>query len=135
VARFDAAVTDTHALLYHLGGSRKLGLKAAAAFQAAEEGRGTIYVPMPVVMEVGFLARAGRAKLSVPAFSVFDVLFANAAYQPLDLSLEQLRVADALRFNRDPYDAMIVAAALVLGLPLITRDTAIVESGAVKVLW
>lgn len=135
MARFDAAVTDTHALLYHLGGSRKLGLKAAAAFQAAEEGRGTIYVPMPVVMEVTFLARAGRASLRAPAMTMFDTLFANPAYQPLDLSLEHLRVADVLRFNRDPYDSLIVAAAVVLGLPLITRDSDILGSGAVKVLW
>jgi len=104
-------------------------------FQAVEGGEATIYVPMAVVMEVTFLARAGRANLKVPAFTFFDTLFSNPAYQPLDLSLEHLRVADVLRFNRDPYDSLIVAAALVLGLPLITRDAAIVESKAVKVLW
>jgi PIN domain nuclease of toxin-antitoxin system len=44
-------------------------------------------------------------------------------------------VADELRFTRDPFDALIVAVARIAGLPLVTRDGAIRESGAVRVLW
>ena len=43
--------------------------------------------------------------------------------------------ADGLRFNRDPFDALICAAARDLALPLLTRDTDITESGAVRVVW
>jgi len=42
---------------------------------------------------------------------------------------------DELRFNRDPFDALVVAAAMALGLPLITRDPDIAASGAVKTIW
>ena len=44
-------------------------------------------------------------------------------------------VADELRFNRDPFDALIVAAAQSLDLPLITRDSEISASGVVTVVW
>lgn len=94
-----------------------------------------VYVPMAVLMEMTFLARAGRGGMREPVATVFETLFSNPSFQPLDLSLEQLLIANDLQFNRGPYDALIVAAALVLGLPLITRDSAIVESKAVKVLW
>jgi PIN domain nuclease of toxin-antitoxin system len=135
VASYNAAVTDTHALLFHARGGRLLGPKAADHFRATEEGSAIIYVPMAVLMEVTFLARAGRGGLRVPVSTFVRTLFENPAYQPCDLSLEQLLIAEDLQFNRAPYDSMIVAAALALGLPLMTRDAAIVASKSVKVLW
>ena len=131
----DAAVTDTHALLFHSGGGRTLGPKAAAHFRAADEGRALIYVPMAVLMEVTFLARVGWGGMRVTPAVLFNTLFLNPAYQPLDLTTEQVLAGAELGFNRDPYDALIVAAAQILGLPLITRDTAIVASKTGKVLW
>jgi PIN domain nuclease of toxin-antitoxin system len=37
-------------------------------------------------------------------------------------------------FNNDIFDAGIIATAKVKDLPLITRDTAIIESGLVEIL-
>jgi PIN domain nuclease of toxin-antitoxin system len=65
----------------------------------------------------------------------FDDLFTNPAYQPLDLTPEQLFLADEMHFGKDPFDPLICAGARTLDLPLITRDEAITESRAVKVLW
>jgi PIN domain nuclease of toxin-antitoxin system len=48
---------------------------------------------------------------------------------------EQIYLADELRFNRDPFDALICAAARTIELPLITRDSDIRGSGVVKVIW
>jgi PIN domain nuclease of toxin-antitoxin system len=59
----------------------------------------------------------------------------HSAYHPFDLSPEQVYLADDLRFTRDPFDALIVAAARVLALPLVTRDAAIRASGTVRVIW
>ena len=38
-------------------------------------------------------------------------------------------------FNTDPFDRIIVATAVELGLPLITKDGAITESNLVGVYW
>ena len=134
MAEIDAAVTDTHALLYHAGG-RGLGPRAAAVFQAAEARRAVIYVPMAVLWEVTLLARAGKINLRRTPRAFFVDLFTNVAYQPYDLTREQVFEADELRFSRDPFDALIVAAARALELPLITRDAETVESKAVKAIW
>lgn len=35
----------------------------------------------------------------------------------------------------DPYDRMIVASVLDLGIPLVTKDGNITDSGIVRVIW
>ena len=130
-----AAVTDTHALIFHAAGGGVLGAKAKAAFTAAETGEMLIYVPAAVLWEVSLLARAVRINLRRPVRTFFADLFSNPAYQPHSLEADQIFDADELRFTRDPFDALIVASARDLGLALITRDAMIRESGVVKTIW
>lgn len=129
------AVTDTHALVFHAAGGAALGPRAKAHFAAAEQREALIYVPVVVLWEVSLLARAVRINLHRPVREFFADLFTNPAYQPHDLGAAQVFDADELRFTRDPFDALICAAARDLELPLLTRDTAIRASGVVQVLW
>ncbi len=131
----DAAVTDTHALIFHAAGGGKLGPKARAHFDASERREAVTYVPAAVMWECSLLARAVRVNLHRSVRAFFDDLFSNPAYQPLDLSPIQVLLADELRFTRDPFDALIAAAAKDLSLPLITRDAEIRESGTVRIIW
>jgi PIN domain nuclease of toxin-antitoxin system len=135
VADVPAVVADTHAVLFHAAGTGKLGAQAAKQFNAAERQQALIYVPAAVCWEVSLLARVGRVNLRRPARVFFDDLFTNPAYQPYDLTFDQVCRADDLRFNRDPFDALIVAAAQALDLPLLTRDPDIRGSGGVRILW
>jgi PIN domain nuclease of toxin-antitoxin system len=130
-----AAVTDTHALIFHAAGGGVLGAKAKAAFAGAERGEMLIYVPAAVIWEVSLLARAVRINLRRPVRTFFADLFSNPAYQPHVLEAEQIFDADELRFTRDPFDGLIVASARDLNLALITRDALIRESGVVKTIW
>jgi len=131
----EAAVTDTHPLLFHAGRSRRLGRRAAAVFADAERRAAMIYVPVAVIWECGLLSWAGRVDLRRPLAEFFADLFSNPAYQPLDLTPDQVYQADAARPNRDPFDALVCAAARHLELPLLTRDSDIRESGLVRVIW
>jgi PIN domain nuclease of toxin-antitoxin system len=135
VAEPDAVVTDTHPLLFHAAATGRLGQRATSLFARCERRAAIIYVPTPVVWEVSLLARSGRVRLHRSVRAFFDDLFSNPAYQPLDLTPEHVYVADDLRFTRDPFDALIVATAQIVGLPLVTRDGPIRESGRVAVLW
>ena len=131
----EAAVTDTHPLVFHAAGGRGLGPKAAAFFARCERQEAILYVPTIVIWECSLLARVSRINLRRSVRAFFDDLFSNPAYQPLDLQPDQVYGADELRFNRDPFDALIVAAAQTAGLPLVTRDGDIRESGTVRVIW
>ena len=135
MADLNAAVTDTHPLVFHAQGGRQLGPRAKAVFAAAEAGRTIIYVPAVVIWEVTLLARAVRINLHRPVRAFFGDLFSNPAFQPHGLDPEQLFDADELRFTRDPFDALVAASARGLRLPLITRDQEIKKSGTVTTLW
>jgi len=135
VADQAAAVADTHAVLFHAAGGGNLGPKAAAFFERSERQQAVVYVPAIVMWECSLLARVARVNLRRTVRGFFDDLFSNPAYQPLDLTPEQVFVADELRFTRDPFDTLICAAARVMDLPLITRDADIRGSGVVRVIW
>jgi len=135
VADLPAAVTDTHPLICHALGGQSLGRKAASFFAQCELQQAVLYVPAAVIWECTLLARVARINLRRSARVFFEDLFSNPAYHPLDLTPEQIFVADDLRFTRDPFDALVCAAAQSLELPLITRDSDIRASGAVKVIW
>ena len=135
MARTAAAVTDTHALLYYAAGSARLGKRAAAHFAACDRREAILYVPAAVIWEVTLLARGGRINLPRTVRAFFGDLFSNPAYQPYDLTAAQIFDADDLRINRDPFDALISAAARDLELPLVTRDADIGASGAVHTIW
>ena len=129
------AVTDTHPLVFHAAGGGRLGPRAAALFDRCERREATLYVPAAVIWECGLIARAGRINLRRSVRAFFDDLFSNPAYQPLDLTPEQVLVADELSLTRDPFDALIVATAVTMAMPLVTRDAVIRESGRVRVIW
>lgn len=131
----DAAVADTHALIFHAAGGKHLGKRAAAMFAAAERRAGVIYVPVAVMWEYVLLARVGRIHLQGSIREFFADLFSNPAYQPVDLTPEQVYLADESRPNADPFDALICAAARHLDLPLLSRDADIEGSGLVSVVW
>src|SRR4051794_30255221 len=135
VADPKAAVTDTHALVFHAAGGGKLGPRASAFFNRCERREAILYVPVAVIWECSLLARASRINLRRTVRAFFDDLFSNPAYQPLNLTPDQIFEADELRLTRDPFDALIVAAARSTGAPLVTRDAVIRGSGAVPVLW
>lgn len=130
-----AAVTDTHPLLFHAAGGGRLGRKAAEYFAACERREALLYVPAVVIWECALLTRAGRVNLRRSVRGFFEDLFSNPAYQPYDLSAEQVLMGEELRVNRDPFDVLICAAARDLELPLISRDGDIRSSGAVRVIW
>jgi PIN domain nuclease of toxin-antitoxin system len=135
VAELPAAVTDTHALLFHAAATQALGRRAAAHFEACERQQALVYVPMAVIWEISLLARASRVNLRRPVREFFGDLFSSPSYHSIELSADQVYLADELRFTRDPFDALIVAAARSLDLPLLTRDADIRASGTVRVVW
>ena len=134
-AGVSGAVTDTHPLIYYSGGGRGLSRRAASFFERCEQQQAVLYIPAAVVWECALLARAARVNLRRTPRAFFDDLFSNPAFHPLDLTPDQIFLADEVRIGRDPLDSLICAAARSLDLPLITRDGTIQESGAVRVLW
>jgi PIN domain nuclease of toxin-antitoxin system len=129
-------VTDTHSLVHHVTGKKtKLGRRARGTFERVERGVDTILVPFTVLEEVMLLSEAGKIRLPLP-FRDLVISFAQADNFDLGINDSQL-LLEAASFTAltDPYDRLIVAQARVAGLPLITGDQQIQESGLVRTVW
>ena len=79
-----AAVTDTHALLFHSAGSGRLGRRAATYFEACERREALLYVPAAVIWECALLARAGRVNLRRSVRDFFGDLSQPGRYLTVD---------------------------------------------------
>ena len=132
---YEAVVSDTHPLVFHATASRLLGRRASAHLRASELRKSITYVPAAVIWELGLLVRVGKVDLGRSMRLFCEDLFSNPAFQFVELSLEQLLIATERRPNDDPFDGLICACSLSLGIPLITRDRVIVDSGLVKTVW
>jgi PIN domain nuclease of toxin-antitoxin system len=129
-------VTDTHPFVYHVTGRRnRLGRRALSVFDAVKRGRETMIVPFTVLEEVMLLSEIGKIRLPLP-FRDFVVSIRQAENFDLGVNDTDL-LLEAATFTtvRDPYDRMIIAQARVAGLPLITADDKVQESGLVRTVW
>jgi PIN domain nuclease of toxin-antitoxin system len=127
------AALDTHALIWAVLAPERLGLGARRIiFNAA---RGELAIPSPVIIELGRLIDAD--KLDLGSSSPADIFGETLAYHVVTpMSLDAAVRAPRLALpHGDPYDRMIVASALDLGLPLLTKDGNISDSGLVRVIW
>ena len=81
------------------------------------------------------LAEVGKVHLPMP---FRDLLISFMRADNFDLGVNDAQVlleAAALAGIKDPYDLLIVAQARVAGLPLLTGDEEIRDSGLLRVVW
>ena len=117
--KVESAVFDTHVWLRASAGDPQLEL--------LKNFRGTAIVPAISVWEVAMLASRGRIELKPDAERWIRAnLQSPVRLEPLhpEISLESCRLDN---FHGDPADRLIVATALVLGVPLITADRQIIN--------
>src|SRR5437016_143544 len=98
-------VLDTHAVVWFLEGSSRLG---AAAKIAMNDPTADLVVPTIVLVETGFLYAKKRSTVDVNAVQQTLIAAANCIAYPLD---EQ--VVSLIPTSLNIHDAIIVATALV----------------------
>lgn len=131
-------VTDTHPLIWYLANKEdKLPKHVRAAFKSAQEGSGThIWVPSVVAWELSELMRkTDRLKLEAPFEELINENFYFRSMTLTELQPHDLVIGHSLKFNRDPFDRLIVATALRLELPLMTADGDITDAKPCEIFW
>ena len=131
-------VTDTHAILWHFFTTpRRLGPAAQKAFVAADHGHAQIFIPSLVVAEMIAVIERGRLSgITMAALlKKIDSIKNSSNYQILPLRPDTVIASHTLTAIPDIFDRLIVAEALRLGVPLITRDKVITRSGIVTTVW
>jgi PIN domain nuclease of toxin-antitoxin system len=131
-----AYVLDTHALIFYAGGRRsKLGRAASRAFEQFERQEACLYIPVPVVIETWQLALNGTIRLP----GTLEAWWAEVESDELvhvELDADDVLRAASLDWEHDDiFDRLIVATALRLEAPLLTKDAAISDWGGVETVW
>jgi PIN domain nuclease of toxin-antitoxin system len=126
-------VADTHALLWYLLNSNKLGANASAAFEEGENGQALIYIPAIVFAELYFLNKKYGGLIDFAA--EYKKLEQGGQY-----ILIPLESGNILDFDKDSavsemHDRIIVGVSRRLNAPLMTIDRNIVNSKLVTTVW
>jgi PIN domain nuclease of toxin-antitoxin system len=128
-------VSDTHSLIYHaqLKGAR-LGRKARRLFLDAEDGKTLIYVPSVVLWVVWARVKEGDFTLPMRFDHWCRGLDAGPGFAIASLGWQVIDESRRFPF-KDPFDCLIAGTAAHLGMPLITKDGEISDSGLIETIW
>jgi len=115
----DAVLLDTCALLWLGMGSGLLSLAARETIEETE----TVFVSPVSLWEISNKHRQGKLKLALPPREWFDRVCEKYRLTTLPISNETMFLAGELEeHHRDPADRMIIAAAKLADVAVITAD-------------
>jgi PIN domain nuclease of toxin-antitoxin system len=128
-------VTDTHSLVYHAQlKPARLGKQARRLFLDADAGKTLIYVPAVVLWEVWMRVKDGDFSLPMRFDQWCRGLEASPGFAIAPMGWQVVDESRRYPF-KDPFDCLIAGTAAYLGMPLITRDKEISESGLIETVW
>jgi len=112
---------DTHTLLWFLQGDKKLSAKARRLIDSP---RNEKFLSIASLWEIAIKVSLGKLALNKPFERLFPEQLLFNRIQILDITVDSLTKLTTLPFHhRDPFDRLIIAQALVEGLPVISADT------------
>lgn len=129
-------VVDTQCLIWFLTRDRRLPRPVRRVFDAAKAGNARILAPSICLVECLFLLQRHR----IPDVVVKELLMLpEAPSTPMYVVGLDMRVVHAMQAFAPAVvpelsDRVIAATAYALGLPLLTTDASIADSGLVKVI-
>lgn len=127
---------DTHIWLWWISNPEKLSKNAGHAIEQALREK-EIIISSISTWEIAILVQKGRLELSI---DVRDWVRKTEGlpfvrFIPIDNTIALRSVSLPGDFHTDPADRIIVATALTMGVPLITKDEKIIDYPYVDTIW
>jgi PIN domain nuclease of toxin-antitoxin system len=129
-------IADSHAVLWYTQGSGRLSERATTALTEAEATDGVI-VSVVSLLDLWYVTQTTKALTEAEVSEVRTAIVTSPAFtlQPVDLAVIDTTTSIPRDVLSDPWDRFIVATAQTLGLSLVTKDQAILDSGLVPTIW
>ena len=129
-------VLDTHAWIWWVASPEQLSDRARGEIDRAKEHK-EICISSISCWEIALLVRKGRLELTIPVgeWIAKSETLPFVQFIPLDnrIALDSNQLLGEL--HEDPADRIIIATALVLGAPLVSKDTKIRDYPHVRTVW
>jgi PIN domain nuclease of toxin-antitoxin system len=123
---------DTHALLWFLGGDRRLSRRAQDAIADPEN---VAYVSAVSAWEIATKHRLGKLPHAGPLATAFHATVTEGGFAVLSITARHGQAAGALPGpHRDPFDRMLIAQSLARRLRLVSSETVFDQYG-VRRVW
>lgn len=129
-------VADSHALVWFTQGSSQLSTRAAEVLRSAEASEGVV-VSVATLIDLWYVTQTTQG-VSVTELADLRQLVADTPtvnFYPVDTKIADACTGISRGLLSDPWDRLIVATAMSLHLPLVTRDGPIQDSGLVETIW
>lgn len=125
---------DTHVLIWLAREPAKLSKPAADAIRMSRQ-TGGIAISAITLWEVAWLATHGRLRFAGPVDRFVEQMASRTAVCPITPRIAVLANQLPSTYSKDPSDRLIGATALAEGIPLITKDRAILQHDQIRTIW
>ncbi len=126
------ALVDTHVFLWTASQVPRL---SARARRFIGDGENELYLSVASAWEIAIKFAKGHLELPESPIDYVPTRMTKHGFDALPVSLAHaLRVSGLPHHHRDPFDRLLVAQALVEGLPIVTGDENFARYG-VEVVW
>ena len=124
---------DTHPLLWYAVRPEELGRRAREVLDAPETER---LLSPASAWELAIKVNIGKLKLGQGVMAFMESALATPRTTWLPMSLAHIaRQANLPLHHRDPFDRLLIATALVEGVPVVTRDAAFQAYEGLTTIW
>lgn len=130
------AVADSHAIVWYLQGSDRLSAAAEQALIESEKTDGLV-LSVATLIDLWYVSQTTQAVTATELAAIRTMLDASTAvaFEPMTVAIADATTSIPRDLLKDPWDRFIVATALTLGLPVVTRDESIRQSDLVATIW
>ena len=117
-----SVLLDTHTFFWWITGSSSLPPQHRALLEAADQ---TIYVSAVTGWEMALKVKIGKWPDAAALIPNLEHAIADEGFETLDVTLAQAKLAGSLELvHRDPFDRLLAAQSITLGIPIATVDPA-----------
>lgn len=127
---------DTHSIIWYLSDASNLSSDAESAIDEAAES-GAILVSAITVVELVYLVEKGRVPSDVLVLLLDVIDDTTMPYTVADLTIDVAKTLQKISRSDIPDmpDRIIAATGLALGLPIVTKDSAITKCADLTTIW
>jgi PIN domain nuclease of toxin-antitoxin system len=126
-------LADTVAIVRHLRSHPALGPEAREILRQADDGLHHVFISAITLLEVLYLAEAGR--IDVPLPELVSVVSSSSNYEIVPVDVDVVLAAMDIDDVPDLHDRIIVATAVHLSVPILTGDSVVTTSRHIETIW
>ena len=123
---------DTHVFLWAVLSPEKLSNRITGILTDREA---ELLLSVATPWEMAIKAEIGKLENGAEILDDFETRTTASGYRMLETSVKHaVRSASLPRYHKDPFDRLLIAQALDLNLPILSRDT-IFDTYGVRRIW